>query len=80
MNELVQLVKVIREKCGGTAWNERDREADLRDAGGQLGDFQKTARVAPPYFQKGYRRTLQTLLQTLYVIGSFRHHFRYGAH
>jgi hypothetical protein len=30
----VHFVKVIREKCGGTAWNERDREADLRDTGG----------------------------------------------
>jgi hypothetical protein len=39
MNELVQLVKVIREKCEGTARNERDREGDLRDVYGRFEGF-----------------------------------------
>ena len=46
MNELVQLVKVIREKCEGKARNERDRQAGSGGVGWRFRYFRGTARDA----------------------------------
>jgi hypothetical protein len=76
MNELVQLVKVIREKCGGNAWNVRDREAGFGGVCWRSGYFGWTAREAPSHFQA----VLEQWPRTLDVVGRARHDFRHRAH
>lgn len=51
MNELVELVKVIREKYEGKARNVRDREAGSGGVCWRSGYFGRTAREAPFHSQ-----------------------------
>jgi hypothetical protein len=49
MNELVQVVKVIREKYEGSAWNLSGLEVGAEGVCWRFRHFERTARVAPSH-------------------------------
>jgi hypothetical protein len=53
MNGLVQLVKVIREKSRGKAWNLSDLRRGIKTISGGFKAIKRTAHAAPSHFHSG---------------------------